>query len=741
MSIRIFIDKKAVLCASLVISAMTFLGCCGTMPTVSPAPAAEVVKAEAAPQPPVNLDSTVVSRETLFGNPDKSSVQLSPDGSELSFLAPVNGVMNVWVGPVDDPNAALPVTSDTVRGIRTYFWAYTNQHVIYLQDTGGDENWHVFAADLGTKKTVDLTPIEKIHATIEGVSHKFKEDILVGINDKNPELHDIYKINITTGVRTLVQDNPGFAGFVVDDDYRVRFAVEMTEDGGAAYYQNAATAVTSKTSKKAKKADAKSKKAAPKADAQVTPSSDAGPKSRDGWELFMTVAMEDSLSTQPMDFNKTGDVLYLLDSRGRDTAAFAEWDLKTSEEKIVAEDPRADLDDLMIHPTEKTVEAAAFTYERKQWKILNSAIQGDFDYLRNLDNGDVEILDRTLADDKWMVAYLNDTGPVRYYLYNRAARQAKFLFTNRKALETIELAPMHPLVIPSRDGLSLVSYLTLPLGSDKDGDGKPDAPVPLVLNVHGGPWARDDWGFDPEHQWLASRGYAVLSVNYRGSTGFGKRFLNAGNMEWAGKMHEDLLDAVAYVINEKIAAPNKIAIMGGSYGGYATLVGLTFTPDTFACGVDIVGPSNLITLLETIPPYWAPSISLFTKRVGDHRTEQGRLFLTSKSPLTFADKIKKPLLIGQGANDPRVKQAEADQIVAAMRKNHIPVTYILYSDEGHGFARPENRLSFYAVTESFLGKCLSGKVEPIGDDFTNSTITAPEGEDNIFGLKEALNGH
>jgi dipeptidyl aminopeptidase/acylaminoacyl peptidase len=731
MFVRVFADRNRVLYLGFCI-ALWFSGCCGTMPLVSPPPEPKVEKVPLPPQ--VNWDSSVVSREMLFGNPDKSAVQLSPDGTKISFLAPAGGVMNVWVGPVDDPNAAAPVTTDTVRGIRTYFWAYTNQHVIYLQDTGGDENWHVFAVDLGAKKTVDLTPLEKIHATVEGVSHKFKEDILVGLNDKNPELHDIYKINIVTGTRTLVQENPGFAGFVVDDDYRVRFAVEMTDDGGAAYYQNARAAMKSKASKKTKKADAKKTEAIQKANTQETPDS------KPGWELFMTVGMEDSLTTQPMDFNKTGEVLYLLDSRGRDTAAFAEWNLITSEEKIVAEDPRADLDDLMIHPTEKTVEAAAFTYERKEWKILSSAIQGDFDYLKNLDKGDFEVTDRTLADDKWMVAYLNDTGPVRYYIYDRTAKRARFLFTNRKALETIELAPLHPLVIPSRDGLSLVSYLTLPNGSDPDGDGKPNEPLPMVLNVHGGPWARDDWGFDPEHQWLASRGYAVLSVNYRGSTGFGKSFLNAGNMEWAGKMHEDLLDAVAYAVKEKIAAPDKIAVMGGSYGGYATLVGLTFTPDTFACGVDIVGPSNLITLLETIPPYWAPSISLFTKRVGDHRTEQGRAFLTSRSPLTLADKIRKPLLIGQGANDPRVKQAEADQIVGAMGKNNIPVTYILYPDEGHGFARPENRLSFYAVTESFLGKCLGGKVEPIGDDFNNSSVTAPEGEDNVFGLKEALKG-
>jgi dipeptidyl aminopeptidase/acylaminoacyl peptidase len=260
----------------------------------------------------------------------------------------------------------------------------------------------------------------------------------------------------------------------------------------------------------------------------------------------------------------------------------------------------------------------------------------------------------------------------------------------------------------------------------------------MVLLVHGGPWGRDAWGFSPYHQWLASRGYAVLSVNFRGSTGFGKKFLNAANLEWAGKMHDDLVDAVQWAIDQKIADPARVAIMGGSYGGYATLVGLTFTPDRFACGVDIVGPSNLITLLQSIPPYWQPEVELFAKRVGDWRTDDGKKMLRERSPLSRASAIKKPLLIGQGANDPRVKQAESDQIVMAMRKNAIPVTYLLYSDEGHGFARPANRLSFNAVAETFLAQCLGGPYQPIGDDFAGSTIAAPAGAADVVGLTEAL---
>jgi dipeptidyl aminopeptidase/acylaminoacyl peptidase len=385
------------------------------------------------------------------------------------------------------------------------------------------------------------------------------------------------------------------------------------------------------------------------------------------------------------------------------------------------------------------VQAVATYYERKHWKVLDPAVAKDFEYLRTLADGDVEVVSRTLDDRNWIVAYLVDDGPLRYYRYDRDAGKAEFLFTNRKALEGLPLAKMHPVVIKSRDGLNLVTYYTLPLGSDRDGDGRPDKPLPMVLDVHGGPWGRDTWGYNPNHQWLANRGYAVLSVNFRASTGFGKDFINAGNLQWAGTMHNDLIDAVDWAIQEGIAEPARVAIMGGSYGGYATLVGLTFTPEKFACGVDIVGPSNLVTLLNTIPPYWAPALELFIKRVGDHRTEEGRAKLTERSPLTYVDRIQRPLLIGQGANDPRVKQAEADQIVEAMQQKHIPVTYVLYPDEGHGFARPENRMSFNAVAEAFLAEHLGGRYEPVGDDFHGASLTVPVGADQIPGLA-VLNG-
>jgi dipeptidyl aminopeptidase/acylaminoacyl peptidase len=679
--------------------------------------------------PPMSAPPPLIPREILFGNPDKAALRLSPDGSRIAFLAPVNGVLNVWVAPANAPEAATPVTQDTGRGIRRYFWAYTNNHLLYLQDQGGDENWKVYAVDLDTKTSRDLTPFETIPgpdgkpallpdgkpmrpaAQIENVSRRFPDTILIGLNNRDPRYHDIYRLNIRTGALTLAQTNSEFSGFVTDDDYAVRFASRMTGDGGTELLKPAAQQ--------------------PAADGTSS-------QGITNWEPFQTVGMEDSLTTHPIGFDKSGRVLYMIDSRGRNTAAMTTLDLATGAAAVLAEDPRADVAGALVHPTEETIQAVSFTYARTEWKVLDPAIQGDLDYLKTVAAGDLLVTSRTLDDRLWTVAFLLDNGPARSYLYDRSKKQATFLFTNRRALEGLPLAHMYPRVITSRDGLSLVSYLTLPPEADRRGDGRPDRPLPLVLLVHGGPWARDSWGLDPEHQWLANRGYAVLAVNFRGSTGFGKAFLNAAVKEWAGKMHDDLLDAVDWAVREGIARPDAVCIMGGSYGGYATLVGLTSTPEVFACGVDIVGPSNLVTLLNTIPPYWEPGIAMFTTRVGDHRTEEGRRFLESRSPLNYVDRIQRPLLIGQGANDPRVKQSEADQIVAAMQAKGIPVTYVLYPDEGHGFARPENSLSFNAVVEAFLSRYLGGRYQPVGADFQGSTITVPTGAAGVPGLEAAL---
>ena len=652
-------------------------------------------------------EAKLIPRSVLFGNPQRAAARISPNGKWISFLAPASGKLNVWVAPVDDLSKAKQVTDDKVRDIRVYNWAYTGEHILHTQDNGGDEDWHVYVTDVATNKTTDLTKLDGVHATIEGVSEKFPEEILVGLNDRDPQHHDIYRVNIKTGERTLLQENSGVAAYITDDDYQVRLVYNYTPDGGQELLE-------------------------PKEGQQ------AGEKGITEWDSFMKVGPEDAMTTGPAGFNKEGNVLYLLDSRNRDTGALFSLDLASDEKKLVAEDDKADVGEVIVHPTEKTIQAVGFTYDRRKWKILDDSIKKDLDYLATVEDGELSITSRTLDDKLWTVAYILDDGPVKYYLYDRANEKAKFLFNNRDDLEGYPLVKMHSPIIDSRDGKKLVSYLSLPPGSDPDGDGRPDKPVPLVLSVHGGPWARDGWGFDSEHQWLANRGYAVLSVNYRGSTGFGKSFTNAANAEWAGKMHDDLIDAVDWAVERGIAQKEKVAIMGGSYGGYATLVGLTFTPDVFACGVDIVGPSSLVTLLKNIPPYWAPFMPVMKVRVGDVATAEGQKALLERSPLRLVDKIERPLLIGQGANDPRVTQLEADQIVDAMQDKKIPVTYVLYPDEGHGFTREENRKSFNAVTEAFLAEHLGGQFEPIGDDFEGASIHVPAGADEVPGLEEAL---
>lgn len=658
----------------------------------------------AAPQDGQPRPGAIIPRKLIFGNPERSSPALSPDGKRLAFLAPDEGVMNIWVAPGRDIREAKPVTRDRGRGIRTYFWAYTNDDLIYVQDKDGDENWRVYRLNLASGEVRDLTPFDGVQARIQEVSYKRPNAILVGVNNRDPRLHDIHLVELASGDMTLVQRNDGekdggFVGFITDADFAVRFGLRMLPDGGQEILRREA----------------------------------------DGeFASFIRIDADDALTMQPLGFNDAGDVLYMLDSRERDTAALVSVDPATGRTTPLVFDPKADIQDVISHPRTRQIQAAASVYDRQKWFILDNDIRANIDGLRSIVDGELDVVSRSLDDQHWIVSFTIDRDSTRYYYYDRATRSGPLLFSARPSLPRTLLTGMTPVVIKSRDGLELVSYLTLPKGADTEKPGRPDQPLPMVLMVHGGPWGRDTWGYNPHHQWLANRGYAVLSVNFRGSTGFGKRFVNAADKEWAGKMHDDLIDAVRWAVDQGVADPKRVAIMGGSYGGYAALAGLTFTPDVFACGVAIVGPSNLVTLLESIPPYWSPMISLFTRRVGDHRTEEGRQFLRERSPLTFVDRIRKPLLIGQGANDPRVKQAESDQIVQAMQSRNIPVTYVLYPDEGHGFARPENRLSFYAVAEAFLAEHLGGRAEPFGDDFKGSSITVPVGADEIARLKESL---
>jgi dipeptidyl aminopeptidase/acylaminoacyl peptidase len=649
-------------------------------------------------------DTELIAREALFGNPERALVQISPDGKYLSWIAPVDGVMNVWVAPADDMSAARAVTDDDARGIRRYFWSYQPGTLLYLRDTGGDEDFHLYSVDVATGEARDLTPFEKTTADVVAASHGQPGTILVGMNDRDPKWHDLYRVDLATGERTLVEKNDDEIGnYLVDDDYTIRYATRSRPDGGTDILR---------------------------------------PDGEGGWEVYSSIPFEDGLTTRPAGLTTDGKTLYMIDSRERNTAALYAIDVETGERTLVHEDARADIGNALSHPRTGKVQAVGVNYLRNEWKPVDPAVATDLAKLDAIGPGEAGVNSRTYDDGTWIVAYSAAEQPVTYYRYDRAGDGSLTkLFSARPALDGKPLVPMWPVEIQSRDGKTLVSYLTLPTSADPDGDGRPDAAVPMVLFVHGGPWARDSYGYHTYAQWLANRGYAVLMTNFRGSTGFGKDFTNAGNAEWGKKMHDDLLDAVDWAVEQGVTTDDQVAIMGGSYGGYATLAGLAFTPDEFACGVDIVGPSNLNTLLATVPPYWASFYKQLVGRMGDPETEEGRAWLTERSPLTKADAINKPLLIGQGANDPRVKQAESDQIVDAMNARNIPVTYVLFPDEGHGFARPENSMAFNAVAEGFLAQCLGGRAEPIGDDFAGSSISVPTGAGNVPGLAEALQDH
>ncbi|MBI3406871.1 MAG: S9 family peptidase [Planctomycetes bacterium] len=611
----------------------------------------------------------IIPRTILFGNPEKTSPQLSPDGKALAYIAPDDkDVLQVWVKG-DGDEKARKVTADKKRGIRSYFWTYEPDTLVYSQDTEGDENFHLLAVNVKTGVVRDLTPFQGVRAMLVDVDPSVPGEILVGLNVKNKSKFDVYRINLKNGAVDFDTENPGnIIGWTADAHSKIRAALAATPDGGHDLLLR------------------------------------DGPA--DKWRTVRHWGPEESGS--PIGFSEDGKTLYITANHEANTSRLISLDIASGKETVMAEDPEYDLSGVVFHPTKRTVQAVGFLKDKIYWKALDKDMEAALPELAKLRKGQFSIASRDHADKNWIVSYSNDTGPTYYVKYNREAgpKSAEVLFSQQPKLEKVVLAPMKPISYKSRDGFTIHGYLTVP-------EGVPPKSLPTVLLVHGGPWGRDTWRYDGMTQWLANRGYAVLQVNFRGSTGYGKKFMNAGNKEWAGKMHDDLIDGVNWLIKEGVADQKKIAIMGGSYGGYATLVGLTFTPDVFACGVDIVGPSNIISLLKTIPPYWAPMLAMFQKRVGDLKEEEE--MLKSRSPLFYVDKIKAPLLIGQGANDPRVKQAESDQIVAALRKSGKIVDYLLYTDEGHGFARPENRLHFFAHTEEFLSRYLGGRAEPIGE--------------------------
>lgn len=640
---------------------------------------------------------TLVPRHLLFRDPAAGGAALSPDGKWIAFTAPHNGVTNIWVAPIDRPQQRRPVTDARSQPIFRFQWAPDSRQILLRQDEAGGAR--LYGVDIMSGKVLDYFALDGAHAQILAISPGVPDAILVTLSQRDPTHPDVYRLELRTGALKLVWKNEAeYTSFIADPDLNLRLARKDLPGGG---FTTDVIRTDGSTS-----------------------------------HLF-DVGAEDGHATAVLSAPSSEQFVYVTYSRGRDTAALVRIDLTTAQKVVVGAAPNADIDVTLMDARTGMIHAYRVEHQRPHWVAIDDAYRHDVSYLDRMLNGSWRVSSQSADARLWTVIDERPTVPPSVYLYDRRAQRLTKLLSSYPGLEGQPLQPMHPVVIPARDGLDLVSYLTLPRSVDANGDGRAETPVPMVLLVHGGPWLRDHYGFNPSHQWLASRGYAVLSVNFRGSVGFGKRFMNAADLQWGRAMQTDLLDAADWAIAQKIAKPNQIAIMGASYGGYAALMGLADTPDRFACGIDAVGPLNLETPLNTSRARGSPGMS---RRIGDLTTDAGRHALAAVSPLSHAHRIRKPLLIEQGANDPGVKRSEVDQLVATMNRNHVPVIHLLYPDEGHGLFRPQNVLSFHAISEAFLSRCLGGDLERFGSDFTGSTVQIPQGIDLIDSLAGALDG-
>jgi len=603
---------------------------------------------------------SLIPRDVLFGNPEKMGPQLSPDASMIAYIASVDSILNLWVMNADG-SEPHQITFDTNRGVTNYFWAENGEHILYMQDEAGEENDHVYRLTVETGEVLDLTPFEDVKAYVSETSEDQPNTVIIEMNQNNPMFFDVYSCDLQTGELTLLQENPGMTeeglmilGYMTDEDMNIRgMATINPEDGTIAFLLK-----------------------------------DAG---SDEWTEFVSFSALDSVS--PERFSNDGRGIYYSSNLESNTTALFFQDLDTGEVTLIAQDSLADVGGVSFDPFTGEPRAVSFHYLRRRVEILDPSIQEDYDFLSGYNPGDFAAVSRDNADSTWIVVYFTPDNPATYFLFDRQTHDMTFLFTAIPALEDYQLSEREPVLIPASDGWELPSYITIPHDAL-------DAPLPMILLVHGGPWARDYYGYDPFAQLMADRGFAVLQVNFRASAGFGKEHLNAGNKEWGALMQDDLTDAVHWAIDQGIADPERIVIMGGSYGGYATLAGVTFTPDLYCAGVDFFGPSNLVTFRETVPAYWRPMDAMMDIRVGDLTDDLE--MLEDRSPLNHVENITVPMFVAQGENDPRVVQAESDQMVEALRANGNDVYYVLYSNEGHGFAMEQNRLDFAGRVEEFL---------------------------------------
>jgi dipeptidyl aminopeptidase/acylaminoacyl peptidase len=672
--------KKLLPCLAAVslVAAILAIGGCGKK---SPPPAAAVAEAPA----------PLIDRELFFGDPEISGSQLSPDGKWLSFLKPHNGARNIWVKGADEPfTAARPVTADK-RPVPGYFWSRDGRYVLYVQDRDGDENFHVWAVDpagapqgeANVPQARDLTPVPGVRAQILSMPRSLPDVMMVGLNERDPRFHDIYRVEISTGQRKLVRENKEEVGaWVFDNEGQLRLAWKEKPGGGG----------------------------------------DLLRVGLQGLEPIASATFEEDIT--PLQFHPDGRQCYISTNIGADIdlARLMLLDVETGTWTFVEQDPEGEVDFSggVFHPQTDELIATSYTGDRDRVYPKTAEAQKLWDALRKaMPEGELAVTGMTDDMSRLLVAVHSDVDPGSVYLYDAKSAAAALVYKARPDLPSGDLAHMRPVTYTARDGMKIHGYLTLPKGLGEKN-------LPVVMYIHGGPWARDFWGYEPYAQFLANRGYAVMQVNYRASTGYGKRYLNAGNREWGtGAMQHDVTDAVQWLIAQGIADPKRVGIFGGSYGGYATLAGVTYTPDLYACGVPYVGPSNLVTLIESFPEYWKPFLEgSFYLRVGNPSIEAERQDLIDRSPLFQCENIKAPLLVVHGANDPRVKQHESDQIVVALRQKQKPVEYLVAGDEGHGFRAPGNRLALAAAMEKFLAKHLGGRAQETMSEETTAALAA-----------------
>jgi dipeptidyl aminopeptidase/acylaminoacyl peptidase len=634
-----------------------------------------------------------IARADLFGEPARHGAELAPRGDRIAFLAPRDGVTNLWVVSIGAMDDARPVTDDRALGVRSFAWAYDNATLIFALEEGANGASRLYAVDTsGAAAPRALTPAGA-DAEIVGLSGADPGGVVVSLNQRDPNWPDLVRVDLASGRRTMLQRNAntaavrGFSQFILDNQNRVRLGVKSLADGSEEVF--------------AKDASGR-------------------------WYSLLSIPFEDAPSSQPIAFDGDGRTFLMLDSTGRDRAALVRVDAYSAAKTVLGESARADVVDVWLDPATNAPEAYAAEYLRREWRAIDPDAQADLDFLDQQLEGEFSVTSRSADDARWIVVEEGPTIPARTYLYERgdaANRRLTQLFRHRPALDQAALQPMTPIEIEARDGLTLVSYLTLPIGSDANNDGRPEAPVPLVLVPHSGPWSRDSYGFNAVHQWLANRGYAALSVNFRGSTGLGKAFLNAGNDEWGGRMQDDLLDAAQWAVENGVAQPDRIAIIGSGFGGYAALAGLAFTPEQFRCAAAYGAPANLNAMVDGAPGRLREEMLL---RVGDVRTAEGRAALREHSPLTRASQMRRPLLLAIGGRDAFAPRAEFDQIAQSLRGRRIQLSSIVFPEEGRDLT-VQDRLAYYAVLEHFLGGCLGGRVEPIAGAFEGASMNVYDG--------------